>query len=669
MKKFFVLIVFISLLFGGLAAFFQFHPEWLYKNFPMLGMKGMRQTMENRMRTYGQAYWEDMLTQGIAFTEDTVYAGTFSTLLIFDAHMLRELRLAKNLNLGGAVTALVRDKKTLYAVSNNTQIHVLDISSPLKPLVLGSLQIGLPGEIFINAIAEARGYVYLATTKGLIVVDARKKEKPEILAKILTGSFSRVFLRENTAYLVRAGKGIFIFNVYHPEAPVLLSELPLYAPVEGKAVPLDTDMPPTEGVVVHDYAYVANGYHGISIINVENPREPILVRHKNPGKYCDAVMFIKNHLVVRTLPDTVLLLTLKDPENPEVVKSFKGIGFTPYSVKANKGIFVNNRGTFSVMNVKNIRAPKVLGIYEGAAPRVMAVKTDEYYVYAAAGSGGLRIYRRTTLDNPEFISRVQTTGLASSLALLKDYAFVSNGLQGGIDAVDVRFPDHPVLKKVFNFEQLTSAMAHEKNVLYAAAGGSGLTLYDIIRAENPKFLSGTMIKEGDGPVFSVSVAVKYPYAYVGGIMDGLYVADIRNSHKVSIVNKLPYGANDIKLKDNFAYLAGYEQGIHVLDISKPEKARLVKTYPVGSFIMNLDIEGNMLYAADYRKGIFVMDISQPENIKTVSHFATQGQATGIDAIGGYAYVADGTAGLLTLNLTSGSASYAESGLEEEEAEE
>lgn len=669
MKKIFVFIIFISLLFGGLAAVFQLHPEWLYKYFPMLGMQTMRKTMENRMRTYGQAYWEDMFTRGIAFTDNTVYAGTFSSLLIFDARTPSGLRLVKNLNLGGAVTGLVRDKKTLYAVSSNTQVHVLDITDSLNPVILGQLEIGRPGEIFINAMAEDKGFVYLATTKGLIVVDARKKEKPEIIKKILTGSFSRGFLSENNAYLIRAGKGIFIFNISRPEAPVLLSELPLYEHIKGKAVPLDTDMPPTEGVVVGDYAYVANGYHGIAIINVTDPHNPVLVRHKNVGKYCDEVMLIKNHLVLRTLPGTVMILSIKDPENPLMEKSLSGIGFTPHSVDGEKGVFLNNRTSFSVVDVKNILKQKTLITYTGSSPRTMAVKADEYYVYAAAGNDGLRIYRRNPPDNLEYISRVQTTGMASSLMLLKDDVLSSNGLQGGIDAVDVRFPDHPVLKKVFNFEQLTSAMAYEKNILYAAAGDSGLTLYDLTRAENPKFLSGTMIKEGDGPVFSVSAAVKYPYAYVGGIMDGLYIADIRNPHKVSIVNKLPYSANDIKLKDNFLYLAGYEQGIHVIDINKPEKARLVKTYPVGSFIMNLDIEGNMLYAADYRKGVYMMDISQPENIKTVSHFATQGQATGIDAIGGYAYVADGTAGLLTLNLTSGSASYAESGLEEEEAEE
>lgn len=665
MKTRLTFFILISLVFGGLAAFLKLHPEYVYKHFPALHMKSLRQAMENRMRTYGQAYWEDMLTQGIAFKEDTVYAGTFSSLLVFDAQMPSELRLAKNVNLGGAIRALVPDKKTLYVVSNNTQVHVLDIGSPLNPVILGNLQIGRPGEIFINAMAETRGFVYLATTKGFIVVDARNKENPQIIKKILTGSFSRIFLSENNAFLLRAGKGISIFDISNPENPLLLSELNLYAPVNGKAVPLDSDMPPTEGVVAGDYAYVANGYHGISVINVTDPRNPVLVRHKNIGKYCDMVTFIKNHLVVKTLPGTVLLLSLKDPENPDVVKSFNGIGYTPYSVDGDKGVFVNNRGTFSIMNVKNIRAPKMLGEYTGASPRVMAVKADEYYVYAAAGNNGLRVYRRNPPEHPEYISRVQTTGMASSLAKVKDFVFASNGLQAGIDAIDIRFPDRPRLQSSFNFEQLTTAMTLEKNILYAAAGDSGLTLYDFTHKENPEFISGTMIKEGEGPVFSVAVAAKYPYAYVGGIMDGIYVADIRNPEKIKIVNKLPYGANDIKIKGHYAYLAGYEQGIHVMDISKPEKLRLVKTYPVGSFIMSLDIKGSALYAADYKQGVFAMDISAPENLKITQHFTTQGQATGVDVVGNYAYVADGKAGLLVLNLLSGAAAYANDSLEEE----
>lgn len=669
MKKIFAFVILLTLLFGSLAAVFQFRSDLLYKYFPLLGMKTMRKIMENRMRTYGEAYWEDMFTRGIVFTEDAVYAGTFSSLLIFDAQAPSGLRLAKNLSLGGAVTGLVRDNKTLYAISGNTQVYVLDISDPLQPALLGQAQIGRPGEIFINALAEGKGFVFLATTKGLIVVDARKKEKPEIRAKILTGTFSRVFLNNIYAYLARPGKGIFIYNVSRPETPVLLSELPLYEHIKGKAVPLDTDMPPTEGVVAGDYAYVANGYNGIAVVNVSDTHHPELLKHIDVGRYCDEVMVIKNHLVLRTLSGTMMVLSIKDPENPVMEKSIKGIGFTPSGVDGDKGVFLNSRTSFSIVNIKNILKPKELAKYEVQSQRTMAVKADEYFVYAAAGKDGMRIYRRNPPDHPELISRVQTTGMAGSLTLTKDTVFASNGLQGGIDAVDIRFPDRAMTKSVFNVEQLTSATAFEKNILYAAAGDSGLTLYDVTQRNNPAFLSSTMIKEGDGPVFSVSVAVKFPYAYVGGVMDGIYVADIRHPEKITIVSRLPYGANDIKIKGNFAYLAGYEQGILVLDISKPEKLQLVKTYPVGSFIMSLDIEGNALYAADYRKGVFVMDIRDPENIKTTSHYQTQGQATGIDVAGGYAYVADGTAGLLTLHLLSGTASYAASELEEDEEEE
>lgn len=652
MKKFFLFLLFFFLI-TVLAAFFYREKLLQFAFYRFYG-----KMIETRIHTL----WGNFITRGIVYTGNVIYAGTFGGLSVFDTYTSADIRLVKRLQLHGTVTTILKEKNTLYVVSQMKGIYVIDVASPFEPKVLAVVD--LMGELLTKHAALENGFLYLTTNRGLIVVDVRNKTRPKIAKKILTGSLNEIFTDGKYAYVTQGGKGLAIFDIRQPDNPVKLGEVNLYRAVKGK--PLPVELPPTEVVVSGDYAYVANGNNGMAVVNVKNPEKPALIKHVRTEKYCDGMTIMGDYLALKLLPDTVLFLNRHDPANPVAEKSIPGIGFPPYGINGRHAIFVKSRSSFSLVDILNPLSPETLGTYS-IKTGAKAVRADDYYVYVTMGSRGLKIYRRAPPENPVFLSSIRTTGTASGMEIWKEHAFISNGFQSGIDVIDIRFPETPVLKNTFNAELMTWGLAVDKNVLYAAAWDSGLVLYGLLNPAKPAYLATadeSPVHEDNPPV--VSVAVRYPYAYFGDLFGRFYIADISNPAHIVFLKKISASALDIALKGNVAYLAGFEQGIHAVDISSPENAKVIADFQTDGFVSAVDVEGSRLFAADKKRGVYVFDISNPAELKSVAVFKTRGNPEDVDAVGDFCYVADGNAGLAVITVSDGQINYPDDTADTEE---
>lgn len=597
-------------------------------------------------------FWENFFTSEILYTGDFVYAGTVSGVEVFDARDEKTLKHVKNIRLYGRVGHLSREGNTLYATSGATGFFTLDISSPADPRIIGKLN--LFHDYYVDDGAVKNGMVYLSTNQGLVIVNAKNPARPQIVGTLKGKSFKWVDLQGDKLYMAQAGKGLLIFDLSNPPRPALLSKLRVYKQPEG--TPLPVDPPPRWVLNRGDYVYLANGYQGISVVNVKNPKKPFLVRHVKAGTFCDQISAVGRYLAVRSLPNTLTFLNISQPDFPKPVKAMPGLGFTREGFHVTKAIFMTHISGFHIADIHNPLSPKILSSY-AKKPLAWDVKIHGNFVYVANGDEGLKIYSLSPPDKPVLLSSIMTTGFAMRLEVIYPYVYVANGISG-VDVIDVKNSLHPVYISSFNFEQRSWGMAQNNATIYVASGSMGLTLFDVHHPKQPSFIAGKSdhvslddVLEHD---YYFNVSVASPYVFLMGFFGNVGLLNLQQKEIYRITpfwEAMPQTC-DVKRKGNIFYL-GYNGGIQIVRLEKNKKLKPVGKYRTRGLVLGLSVDGERLFATDYKKGIFVFDIQNPSQPKKIAQYTTKGTPRNIAVKGNFAYVADGEAGLTVIDLATG----------------
>lgn len=597
-------------------------------------------------------FWENFFTSEILYTGEVVYAGTVSGIEVFDARDGKKLAHVKNIRLYGRVGHLSREGNILYVTSGATGFFTLDISSPLEPRIIGKLN--LFHDYYVDDGAVKNGMVYLSTQEGLVIVNAKDPSEPRIVGTIKAKFFKWVHLSGDKLYLAHAGKGLLIFDLKNPARPVLLSKLNVYK--QPEKTPLPVDPPPRWVLNVGDYVYLANGYQGVSVINVKNPKKPLLVRHVKAGIFSDQISIVGSYLAVRALPNTLTFLDISKPDFPKPVKTMPGLGFTRAGFHGTKAVFMTHISGFHIADIREPLSPKVLSSH-AKKPVCWDVKIHGDVLYVANGDEGLKIYNVASPEKPVLLSSIMTTGFAMRVLVRYPYVFVANGISG-VDIINVRNPKHPAYVTSFNFEQRSWGISQNKNIIYVAGGSMGLTLFDVKNPARPVYLAGktdhVAYDEFLKHDYYFNVSAAHPFVFLMGFLGNVGITNIKQKgtyHITPFWDAAPHTC-DVKQKGNIFYF-GYNGGIQIVRLEKNGILNPAGKRRTRGLVLGLTIEGNQLYAADYKKGVLVYDIQDPSSPRETAHYATKGTPRNIAVKGNIAYVADGEAGLTVINLATG----------------
>ncbi len=183
------------------------------------------------------------------------------------------------------------------------------------------------------------------------------------------------------------------------------------------------------------------------------------------------------------------------------------------------------------------------------------------------------------------------------------------------------------------------------DLVYIAAGNSGLQIFDVSDPESPVVISYVNI-DSLGPAYSVSVSGEYVYLVrrMGGLRV-ISVSDPENPHEVGHC-ETPGHAYDVAVSDGYAYIAdGIWFGLRVVDIMDPENPVEVGNYDTPGSEMDVSVSGDFAYVACGEDGLYVISLSDPENPEEVGYYETEDRAYSTDIYDNYLYVADGSGGL------------------------
>jgi len=290
---------------------------------------------------------------------------------------------------------------------------------------------------------------------------------------------------------------------------------------------LDTPGSATDVIVADNYAYVADGSSGITVINVTTPTSPSIVRSVVLPDVPTRLDISGTYLYVADT-SSVKIMSLADATNPTVVGTYEQTGLTVTDV-ASDGTYVyvlgslNGQAVLEVIDVTNPASPayKSLVNVNGGSDVVLSSnyayvvggqKMDIVNAYptltiagtytdpaGSASYGGVQVYGSTAYVNDPVLglhainiaspssptlsfdsaSISPSIGYGTGIAISNGYAFLTRDTSGGMTVYDIASTTTPKFIDTFSGPATAGFLTIANNIAYITAGAAGVQLVDV----------------------------------------------------------------------------------------------------------------------------------------------------------------------------------------------
>lgn len=297
---------------------------------------------------------------------------------------------------GQPIRLVVSDDGYAYIAAGDGGIQIFDVRNPARPILVGAY--ATPGAAY--AVAVAGDIMYIADyDAGLQIVDVSDRAHPGFLGAYDTPGIAwDVDVQHGVVYLTDLYAGLHIFDVHHPASPVLLNAGALAtqasAGIEvvgntvyaaGLAVALnildvsDLSVPSLIGMhqseegeddawaldVVGGLAYIADGVHGLLVVDVKEPAQPKrLGALRSIGRFSAVAVQDQIAYGVDSEAASIVAIDVSTPALPLTMGAFPGLAF---DVQAGQGVIY-----VAASDGLLILAVKIIPAYHEFFPRMLA---------------------------------------------------------------------------------------------------------------------------------------------------------------------------------------------------------------------------------------------------------------------------------------------------------
>lgn len=278
---------------------------------------------------------------------------------------------------------------------------------------------GDPGSIVhvrsINAAGETLGvavsppYAFLISGGDLLIINISSSANLSPVAKVVTpGHAQDVVLRHHYAYVADYFKGVQVIDISHPNAPRIVG----HVDIPGAALNLS---------LAGHYIYATNG-HSLQIIDVSSPTAPVHVGQvATPGQALGIAVAVP-YAYVAAGSAGLEIINISDPKAPQLI----GEVDTPDEAQnvAIRGQYAYVADSVS-LQVINIAVPAKPRIVNQVAISSYDVAVSDHLAYVAAG-WGLQVIDISTPDMPRPVFGSTTTGFTRRVAVADGIAYLSD---------------------------------------------------------------------------------------------------------------------------------------------------------------------------------------------------------------------------------------------------
>ncbi|NGX43634.1 MAG: hypothetical protein K940chlam7_01933, partial [Chlamydiae bacterium] len=286
-----------------------------------------------------------------------------------------------------------------------------------------------------------------------------------------------------------------------------------------------------------NYAYVADRFSGLQIIDVSNVTNPTLASsYDTPGDARDVAL------------------------------------------SGNYAYIADYTSGLQIIDVSNAANPTFAGSYDTPGT-AYGVAVSGNYAYVAATTSGLQIIDVSNVANPTLAGSYDTPGNAEGVAVSGNYAYVADQFSG-LQIIDVSNVANPTLAGSYNTPGDAYGVAVSASYAYVSGGGAGLQIIDISNVANP-----TVAGSYDTPSTAYDVAVSGNYAYVADDYSGLQIIDVANVANPTLAGSYntPDQARGVAVSGNYAYVEDDSGGgLQIIKIPCPTSSSSSSTASTSS---------------------------------------------------------------------------------------
>lgn len=300
-----------------------------------------------------------------------------------------------------------------------------------------------------------------------------------------------------------------------PEPPVVFTEA---GSLNGVGSVLDVE-------VAGSYAYLADSFGGMQVVDVTEPSQPLQVSaFDSPGSTRGQGVFAAPPYLYLADGQGIRILDTSDPATPLEVGFYDTLGFAlDLQVIDDLAYVAAREGGLSIGNLADPGEPQHLSqFFDAGSVHVLDVQISGSYAYVAMESLGLRVVDVSQPANPVEVGSLETGGMAEALELSGTHLYLADGEQG-VRVIDVSDPTNPQEIGHIDTPGYAQDVTLAHGYLFAADGPSrSLLVLDINDPSDPQIVSQY---EAGGFVWGVAVADSHAYLALGE--GGLLILQIK----------------------------------------------------------------------------------------------------------------------------------------------
>ncbi|NQU04933.1 MAG: T9SS type A sorting domain-containing protein [Calditrichaeota bacterium] len=542
-------------------------------------------------------------------------------------------------NSWGYICDLVVNDEIVYAITygsrgygQNSELHLLDISDPLKPF--DEKLIFLPTSEPISIKLE-NDHLYINCNEGLIIFNIEAPLRPNIVNFLRDyNGISSVEVLDTLAYIGTYDSTFIVLNVSDPSSPeeigildsgiqikcIIINDQTAYlsgdqfqsVDISNLARPRQIgrcDRSAGNFIIIEENAYLAAGEEGVRVIDISEPDDLQEIGHYR----MNAVDLAEwdNQLYV-----SYVLIEYDDGMGGEY--------YYPALVK---------------LDVSNPCIPTrsgQIGTY-WMREEINFVTVEDNTLYIGESS---KLLILPNIENTNIRATFQPLGYLDDLELRNNYLFLGTSW-GEMRIIDVEDPTQAFEwggRKVHNGG---SKIDVQGRTCYTGISRiKYLKILDVNQIQFPEIGSLYLEREHRNRRFE-NVVVKDDFAYVltSGDSSGICIINVRSPENMHEVAHLTTNTSVVEaiISGDYLYLAAGNDGFLIIDVSNPEQPQIVAQYETPGRPNGFSIDGDLLYVVDGNLRIF--DVSDAEGAEEVTFCEIDGNASDIKLSGDFAYIA------------------------------
>ena len=227
------------------------------------------------------------------------------------------------------------------------------------------------------------------------------------------------------------------------------------------------------------YAYVADGYAGLRIIDVSNPSSPYEAGYYDTPDFARGVFVSGSYAYVADNEAGLRIINVSNPSSPYETGYYDtpSLAYGVY-VSGSYAYVADGYAGLRIINVSNPSSPYETGYYEPTLCDASVVFVSGSYAYVADWDAGLRIINVSNPSSPYEAGYYGTPNWARGVYVSGSYAYVAAG-GSGLRIIDVSNPSSPYEAGYYDTPNEARGVYVSGSYAYVADGYAGLRIIRI----------------------------------------------------------------------------------------------------------------------------------------------------------------------------------------------